>query len=96
MGNTTEIRQNEAESRFETLDGAAYMQYGDYKGNLALMKTFVPEEKRGQGIASALAAFAFQYAKEKELPIMMYCPFVSAYVKQHPELRQQLSKEYHR
>lgn len=60
------------------------------------MHTVVPESMRGSGVASALAAYAFRYAKEHKKAVMVYCPFVSTYIKRHPEVRQQLDKEYHR
>ena len=59
------------------------------------MHTLVPESMEGKGVASALAAYAFEYAKKHKMPVMVYCPFVSAYLKKHPELREQLDKEFH-
>jgi len=83
--------------RFETTDEAdtAYLEYRFYKGNLALMHTLVPESRKGQGLASALAEYAFRYASEHNKKVMVYCPFVAAYVKRHPEVKDQLNKDYH-
>jgi len=49
------------------------------------MHTWVPQELEGRGIASALAEFALNYAKENELQTVVYCPFVKAYIQKHPE-----------
>lgn len=83
--------------RFETGEGEnkSVLEYRFYKNSIALMHTAVPESMKGRGIASALAAFAFQYAKENNKPVMVYCPFVAAYVKKHEEVKEQLDKEYH-
>ena len=58
------------------------------------MHTEVPESMSGRGIASALAEYAFKFAKEHQKPVMVYCPFVGSYLKKHPELKEQLDKEY--
>jgi predicted GNAT family acetyltransferase len=60
------------------------------------MHTEVPVSMRGKGIASVLAEYAFQFAKENNRKVMVYCPFVAAYLKRHPELKEQLDKEYHK
>ncbi|MCJ0741379.1 GNAT family N-acetyltransferase [Pedobacter montanisoli] len=76
-------------------DEIAYLSYRFYKKDIALMHTLVPEAFKGQGLATALAEFAFAYAKSQNKPVMVYCPFVSRYVKDHPEVRVQLDKAYH-
>lgn len=97
MENKIEISNNEKLLRFETGagDDMAVLEYRFYKNSIALMHTAVPESMKGQGVASALAAFAFQFAKEIGKPVMVYCPFVAAYVKKHEEVKAQLDKEYH-
>ena len=91
------VVNNEEKMQFEIQQGTdtAFLQYRFYKKNMALMHTLVPESMKGAGVASALAAFAFKYAKEHKKPVMVYCPFVAAYVKRHPEVKEQLDKEYH-
>ena len=63
----------------------AYLEYRWLKKDLALMHTFVPESLEGRGLASALAKFSLEYAKEKNLQVIVYCPFVATYLKRHPE-----------
>lgn len=63
----------------------AYLEYRWLKEDLALMHTYVPESLEGKGLASALAKFALEYAKEKNLQVIVYCPFVATYLKRHPE-----------
>ena len=90
------ITNNEKLSRFETeINGEfAFLDYRFYKGNFALVHTFVPEPARGKGIAPALAKFALEYAKEQNLKIMIYCPYVSKYMKRHPEYEPLVDQQY--
>jgi len=66
-------------------DEKGYLEYRWHKGELALMHTFVPEKFEGKGIAGLLAKTALEYAKDEGLKILVYCPFVSSYIKRHPE-----------
>lgn len=88
MHGEIKITNNEQRLHFETLldDGDyAFIEYRWHKGALALMHTLVPEKYNGKGIAGALAKFALEYAKEKKLGLVVYCPYVQAYMKRHPE-----------
>jgi len=78
--------------RFELkLEGqVAFLEYRYKKGNLALMHTEVPAVLEGKGLGSALAKYAFQFAKQNNLPVLVYCPFVSSFLKRHPEYEQQV------
>ena len=83
--------------RFETGEGdnTAYLEYRFYKRiNIALMHIVVPGHMRGKGLASALAAHAFQYACDNKKLVMVYCPFVGAYVKRHPQVKELLNEEF--
>ncbi len=92
------VINNTDKLRFEyTLDDdLAYLEYRFYKKSIAFMHTKVPERFKGRGVASALANYAFAFAKEQKKPVMVYCPFVSGYLKKHPELREQLDKNYYK
>ncbi|MEO8766005.1 MAG: GNAT family N-acetyltransferase [Ginsengibacter sp.] len=77
-------------------DDIAYLEYRYYRKDIAFMHTEVPARMEGKGVASALAAHAFKFAKDHNRPVMVYCPFVATYLKRHPELNEQLDKEYRR
>ena len=66
-------------------DEVAALEYRLYDGKLFLMHTEVPEKLGGHGVGSALAEYAFHYARANHLPVKVYCPFVQAYLKRHPE-----------
>ena len=90
------IVNNEKEQRFEIKVGEeyAYLTYRFYKNDLALMHTFVPHEGRGQNLGGQLAAHALTYARERNMKIMVYCPFVSQYMKRHPEFDDLVDRKY--
>lgn len=96
MSDKPEIINNEELQQFEYRAGdeLATLTYKFYKKDIAFMHTNVPDSLAGKGIASALAASAFEYAKKINKQVMVYCPFVAAYLKRHPELRDQLDKQY--
>ena len=90
------ITHNKQNMRFEVLidDQKAFLEYRMKEGDIALMHTEVPGSLSGKGIAGALAAYAFNYAKENNLPVIVYCPFVQTYLKRHPEYNVQLDPKY--
>lgn len=71
----------------------AYLEYRWHKGIIALMHTFVPENFEGKGIAGLLVKTALENAKTEGLKIMVYCPFVSSYLKRHPEYQELIDKK---
>lgn len=88
MEETIQINNNEKNLHFETaLDNGefAFIEYRWHHKDLVLMHTWVPEGFEGKGIASALAKFALEYAKQHNLKVIVYCPYVNAYLKRHPE-----------
>jgi predicted GNAT family acetyltransferase len=90
------VVNNEKEMQFEVKqDGLlAYLSYRFYKNDIALMHTFVPKPLEGKGIAGALATTAFAFAKTSGHPVMVYCPYVAAFLKRHPEYQAQVDKQY--
>lgn len=81
------VTNNTADSRFEILDDGnlATLAYSERDGKIYLIHTEVPKPLEGRGYASALAKTAFEYAKEHQLTVVPFCPFVRAYLKRHPE-----------
>ncbi|XZF16141.1 GNAT family N-acetyltransferase [Chitinophagaceae bacterium MMS25-I14] len=93
------VVNNEREQQLEIhLDDGliAYLTYRFYKKDIALMHTFVPKPWEGKGLASTLARAAFNYAVALDKPVMVYCPFVSRFLKNHTEYRMFLDPEYHK
>ena len=68
--------------------GPASLKYHvDREGRLSLDHTEVPEEGRHRGIAGRLAKAALEYARDRRLRVVPRCPFVRAYLEDHPEER---------
>src|SRR6188508_312804 len=56
------------------------------RGNdIVLFRTEVAEELRGKGLAVKLVEYALSYAKENDLKILPFCPFIRKYIDDHPE-----------
>lgn len=94
---TYTVINNETQQRFEVYEASetAYLEYRFYKKDIALMHTFVPESLEGKGIASSLAHYALEWAREHIRPVMVYCPYVASYLKRHPEYNDIVDKTYH-
>jgi len=83
-----EVVNNKKQSRFEILlpDGEyATLEYRWLKGSMVLMHTVVPVSARGKGIGATLVKYVLENAREQNLRIIVYCPFVAKYMKAHPE-----------
>ncbi len=91
---TYEVTISEHPPQFEihAEDDKAYLTFSHKDGALVLVHTSVPNALRGKNIAAELSKFAFAYAKEKGLPVVVLCPFVAAYLRKHPELEPQIKK----
>jgi predicted GNAT family acetyltransferase len=82
-----QVTNNAAAGQFELhADGrVATLGYSERDGKIFLIHTEVPKPLEGRGFASALAKAALEYAKENQLTVVPYCPFVRAYLQRHPE-----------
>jgi len=82
------VINNEQRQQFQLpVEGEiGFLEYRLHEGAIVLMHTEVPETLGGRGIGSALAAAAFDYARNHQLKVKVYCPFVKKYLDRHPEL----------
>ena len=84
-----EITHNAASSRFEiTIENSEVPAIAEYirePGLLTVTHVIVPEEARGAGVASALAARLVDLARAEGLKVRPQCAFMAAYLKRHPE-----------
>src|SRR5262249_28963656 len=81
------IRRNNSAHRFEVAVGTqiAKVDYAQSNGRLNLLHTEVPKEYERQGIGSDLAKAALEYARAEKLEVIPTCPFISSFIKRHPE-----------
>jgi len=87
------VRDNIALSRFELdADGVtALMNYRLAGDVISLEHTETPPQARGRGIASQLTAGVLELARKRGLKVVPRCPFVRAYLAQHPEFNDLLA-----
>ena len=61
---------------------------------LALVHTEVDPSLEGQGVGSKLVEGVLQYIEQNNLKIVSLCPFVSVYLKRHPDWNRVVSTTY--
>lgn len=94
--NENHITDNKEAQRFEMPagKGLAFIAYEWHHDRLALMHTEVPSEAEGKGIAGTLAKYVLEKAKKENIKIDVFCPYVSSYIKRHPEYKELIDKDY--
>ncbi|GAB3698131.1 GNAT family N-acetyltransferase [Spirosoma flavus] len=94
---SSSIQHNSQRHRFELeTDGklsiVAYHKVDD--DTLALTHTEVDPSLEGRGIGSKLVDGVLHYIEDHNLKIVPLCPFVSAYLKRHPDWNRVVSTTY--
>ena len=82
------IENNQSENRFEALVNGrlAVLDYQIQESTMFLLYVAVPAEEQGRGVASDLARAALEFARDSGFKVVPRCPFISAYMRRHPEL----------
>lgn len=88
----TNIIDNKEEKQYElTIDGMlSRIEYIEAKNKIYLTHTEVPTELKGKGIGSRLIKHSLEDIASRNMKLMPLCPFVSTYIKRHPEYRKLL------
>jgi len=89
-----EIQHDLKRHRFlsQTDSGPAYVAYQrPDDGTIELNHTIVPAGERGRGIAGRLVRAAFDYARREGLRVIPTCPYVQAWLEEHPDERDLLA-----
>ena len=91
---TFDIRNNEQKSQYETtVDGYVAFAAYDLDGQrITFTHTEVPDALGGRGIAGAIAKFALDDARARNLTVVAKCPFISRWLEKHPEYEDLLAK----
>jgi predicted GNAT family acetyltransferase len=90
-----DIDPEEGQFEIRVEDYVAFIAYDAEPSVLALIHTEVPPELRGKGLAEALARTALQYAREHVMTVEPFCPFVSSFIKRHPEFQDLIAPRFH-
>jgi predicted GNAT family acetyltransferase len=83
------VKHQPEQKRFATSleNGTAFTAYMVVGEKIIFTHTEVPIGHEGQGIGSALAKTALDYARDQNLKVMPICPYVGGYIKKHPEYK---------
>ena len=81
------VEHDEAAREFRVRVGAetGVLQYARTAERITFLHTEVPVALEGQGIGGALARAGLDYARDQKLAVVSRCPFVTAYLRRHPE-----------
>lgn len=85
---TVEVRKDEKARLYEAvIDGRVVgdLAYETTGGRVSLTHSYVDQDHRHQGIASALARYALEDVRNSGGKAGIYCGFVADYVEAHPE-----------
>ena len=63
----------------------AYLEYTIAGHVLALIHSEIPVSLRGSGVGSTLVETALDWARDHRMKVDVVCPFVAAYLENHPE-----------
>lgn len=91
-----ELLKNDAMKRFEISVNhhIAFVNYGEFENQIALVHTESAPELKGTGAAAALIEKTLQFIKESGKTLLPYCPFVFSYIKKHPEWKAIVDKSF--
>ncbi len=84
----TTLVRNDAESRYELWAGDALVGlivFRSRPGRVVLIHTEIDERFEGQGLGGRLVAGALDDVRARGLDVTPLCPFVAAFIQEHPE-----------
>ncbi|MBA3946692.1 MAG: N-acetyltransferase [Herpetosiphonaceae bacterium] len=90
------VKDNREQQRFETVV-AGQLAVAEYKladGRITFTHTEVPEALAGHGIANKLVKTALEHARTEQLAVIPLCPFVTSYIRRHPDYRPLVDQAY--
>ncbi len=82
-----EFRDRPDRHRFELdVDGeVAWVRYTLQPGQITLIHTEVPRALEGRGVGSRIARAVLDHVRASGLKLVVVCPFITAWMKKHPE-----------
>jgi predicted GNAT family acetyltransferase len=89
------VTHNEEAKLFEIpLDSLrALLTYRRFPDRIVFDHTEVPEPLEGKGLAARLARFALDFARANHLGVVPLCPYVSSFIRKHPEYQDLVSSD---
>lgn len=88
--------KNEQKKRFEIeVNGHyAFINYGEFGKQIALVHTEAEPELAGTGAATAVVEKTLQYIEKEGHTVLPFCPYVFAFIKKHPEWKRIVAPEF--
>ncbi len=88
--------KNKEKKRFEIdVNGKyAFINYGEFGNQIALVHTETDPELAGTGAAVAVVEKTLQYLETNSISLLPFCPYVFAYIKKHPEWKRIVSPKF--
>ena len=83
-----EFADNQARQRYEARLGKRVVAWSEYVpagGRITFVHTIVARSLGGRGIGGQLVRWALDDARTRGLRIVVECPFVASFLRQHPE-----------
>ena len=93
--NDVSVTHNEQAQRFELLVAGlrALITYRRFPDRIIFVHAEVPPPLEGQGLAAKLARVALDFARVNHLHVVPLCPYVSNFIRKHPEYQDLVSSE---
>ncbi|MEV8287193.1 GNAT family N-acetyltransferase [Streptomyces niveus] len=82
------VADNPGRSRYEVFDGdelAGFTEYHRYRDEIAFIHTEIDPRFAGRGLGGVLARGALGAAREQELAVLPFCPFIRGWIGKHPD-----------
>ncbi len=88
------VTDNTERQRFELdVDGhTSFINYRRHGNVITMTHAEVPPALNGRGIGSALAKGALDIVRTRQQTVLPLCPFISTYIKRHPEYQPLLAQ----
>jgi predicted GNAT family acetyltransferase len=83
-----EVRENEAEHRFEIWIDDEMAGQTVYQGKdrvLSFVHTEIDERFAGRGLSALLIRSALDSVRARDGQVLPYCPFVKSFIEKHPD-----------
>ena len=87
-GSAPVVTDNPKASRYELHVGGELAGFIDYQLDgqvISLIHTEVDSSFQGGGLASSLARFSLDDARNRQLAVLPFCPYVQSWLKKHPD-----------
>jgi len=98
MADDIEVSDNSESLRFEILlkgEVAGFAAYRLRANKIIFTHTEILPEHEGKGLGSGLVSAALDASRSSGRSVVPLCPFVSRYIRRHPEYRDLVPEAYH-